>query len=453
MNNKDMSRGRIAVMLTVVIAFLIIFTMSYITLNKDSTNGYKLTIDINPSVGIEINEDGTVKDVHKLNDDAKRIFGHDDFDNKSLEQVLNTIIASSVDNGVLRDGQAILWSLDSNNNNNEFVENILNNIKVPLMNKNISANIYNQVYQRNSDLKKEANKYNISEGKMAFIRRVLSNDSTLVGSELARMTIGEIDEIVRSRNINLNNDSLQVLKYDNNTKNIIHNNKKVGISDIQNDVNRFINRYNELNRSMTTGDKKDLVQKLDSLKGDINVYKNSLNNNAASNNTIITLVGQLDDVIRYIESLTTSLTSNQSASSTVVPTPPVIEAPTPPVIEAPTPPINLPKPPVRPPQQENNNGVVNLGDINSTINDFTTRANHLKSVVNYQNYNSYMQQINALDREIDLYDDKLEIAFRSSQINPQTYYSANAKLDASEDILDYAEDACDHDNDYDDLWD
>ena len=80
------------------------------------------------------------------------------------------------------------------------------------------------------------------------------------------------------------------------------------------------------------------------------------------------------------------------------------------------------------------------------FSEYKTKAENLKNeVINNKDtkisrYHELRNQINTLDRELDVFDDKIENDFESSKIGLEDYTSYEKQLDEIEDILDQAED-------------
>lgn len=80
------------------------------------------------------------------------------------------------------------------------------------------------------------------------------------------------------------------------------------------------------------------------------------------------------------------------------------------------------------------------------FSEYKTKAENLKNeVINNKDtkisrYHELRDQMNTLDREPDVFDDKIEKEFESGKIAQDKYISLEKQLDEVEDILDQAED-------------
>lgn len=74
-----------------------------------------VSLDVNPSVEIKINQKERILDVIPLNEDGRTIVGDMDFSGSSLDVAVNAIIGSMLQNGYLNElANSVLISVDNN---------------------------------------------------------------------------------------------------------------------------------------------------------------------------------------------------------------------------------------------------------------------------------------------------------------------------------------------------
>ena len=105
-----------------------------------------MSIDINPSFGIEVDEDGVVASVEALNEDAVIVLLDTDLVGKTVEEVFTTIVSLAKELGYLKEDGAVNVVMS-----NEFkaveeaiatrVENVLDDVNALLSAENITINI------------------------------------------------------------------------------------------------------------------------------------------------------------------------------------------------------------------------------------------------------------------------------------------------------------------------
>ncbi|MBR2056593.1 MAG: hypothetical protein IJ978_02910, partial [Clostridia bacterium] len=105
-----------------------------------------MSIDINPSFGIEVDEDGVVVSVEALNEDAVIVLLDTDLVGKTVEEVFTTIVSLAEELGYLKEDGTVNVVMS-----NEFkaveeaiatrVENVLDDVNALLSAENITINI------------------------------------------------------------------------------------------------------------------------------------------------------------------------------------------------------------------------------------------------------------------------------------------------------------------------
>ena len=165
---------------------IVIFFIKY----KDNKIVSTITLDINPSIELNLTNDKVVKSVIALNDDAKEIISGS-IEGKSLEDALNIITTNLIEKDYI--------------NTNELVDIILyadgslssNNVKKSLTNslndKNISPNIIviDSITEEDKELSK---KYNVTPAKVSYIKRITNDNKNINIDTLVNKSVNELKE-------------------------------------------------------------------------------------------------------------------------------------------------------------------------------------------------------------------------------------------------------------------
>ena len=191
-----------------ILVILIIGVVLFFLLNKkENTNQpiekfddvaiYTITLDINPSIKIELNKDKKVINVIALNDDAKEII-NEDFKGKTFEEEIE-ILSVNLNNKHLLEDATIIVS--SENIDEEELKSVINN---SFQTKSIT---YDLIIPKITETAKEnANKYNISEGKAAYLESIINENPKLNIEDIATSSVKEIyDKINTIKEENKNN--------------------------------------------------------------------------------------------------------------------------------------------------------------------------------------------------------------------------------------------------------
>lgn len=155
--------------------------------NQNSTGfAFSITVDVNPSISIQINKDGKVADIIAENKDAKPIVkaAKNKIDentkyNKALKIVIRQLNKKKY---LKKDKSAMLVSVVSDDKGlgKEKLEEIKNTTKKVKKNKNIKCKTVYQNCKKTDELEKVAKKNNVSVGKAAFCMKLAKKENISV---------------------------------------------------------------------------------------------------------------------------------------------------------------------------------------------------------------------------------------------------------------------------------
>jgi hypothetical protein len=125
---KKSRRHLPARILTIACIVLVCF-LPFFVFPNDKTYAY-VTIDINPSIELEVDENYNVRNIRAMNDDANEIIGEvTDYLNENLEIVIQMIMNTSEENGLINDEKNILVGISYINGEKTDERKILKEIE------------------------------------------------------------------------------------------------------------------------------------------------------------------------------------------------------------------------------------------------------------------------------------------------------------------------------------
>lgn len=197
-----------------VAAALLLVAISGFSINRwniNNTVNSKVTIDVNPSISLNVNANEKVLSVEPLNDDGKKIIGDMDLKNTNLDVAVNALIGSMLQNGYLTEMRnAILVSVENDDAEKgaKLQTKLTNVIEQMLQSSQFESVVFSQTVAADQSIKELSSQYNISEGKAALINELIKQDNTLTFEELAPLSVHEIALLIESKGI----DSKEVIK-------------------------------------------------------------------------------------------------------------------------------------------------------------------------------------------------------------------------------------------------
>lgn len=186
-------KKKIIIGVSILVILIIDVVLLFLLNKKENTNQpiekfddvaiYTITLDINPSIKIELNKDKKVINVIVLNDDAKEII-NEDFKGKTFEEEIE-ILSVNLNNKHLLEDATIIVS--SENIDEEELKSVINN---SFQTKSIT---YDLIIPKITETAKEnASKYNISEGKAAYLESIINENPKLNIEDIATFSVKEI---------------------------------------------------------------------------------------------------------------------------------------------------------------------------------------------------------------------------------------------------------------------
>ena len=163
-----------------------------------------ITLDVNPSIELDVDADDTVTAVKALNSDARVVLGSMDLAGSKLDVAVNALIGSMLTNGYLDDlRNSILVSVTDGDTGRAAAlqQSVAGMIESALGTGGLEGAVISQTVTPDAQLSSLAASYNITEGKAQLISKLVEADPTLTVESLAGLSVNDIALIASSRGV------------------------------------------------------------------------------------------------------------------------------------------------------------------------------------------------------------------------------------------------------------
>lgn len=187
------------VLAPVCVIVLVLGTFLGFNIYNDNKVVSYLSIDINPSIMLGVNEDDKVKEIDNLNDEAKEVTEGLELENMLVEDATSKIIDRAVELGYIteeEDDNAVLISTycDNQNKANNMKNRVNNSVNNNLNARGIRALIIDE--ELTTEDAKKANEYGVSEAKILFVKKALEENLNLEFEDLIYLPAREIAKYI-----------------------------------------------------------------------------------------------------------------------------------------------------------------------------------------------------------------------------------------------------------------
>lgn len=170
------------------IIILIIGIVSFIIINNNKVVSI-ITLDINPSIEIKLNNKDKVIKIVALNNDAKEII-ESKFKGQPLDKTIESITNNIINKGYTDEKEIEIIIYSEGKINNNKIETI---IKDNFDKKEIPVGII-KVEKITKEDKELAKKYNISPAKISYIKTITKENENVSLDDLATKSVNELKE-------------------------------------------------------------------------------------------------------------------------------------------------------------------------------------------------------------------------------------------------------------------
>jgi hypothetical protein len=184
---------------------LVLVSMSGWLLQNRMTDSV-ITLDVNPSIKISMNQRDKVIGLKSLNNDAKEIVRTIDFEGMSIQELVQTLVFAMVEHNYLApDKNTILLTVSNRKTGkaDRILADLDDIVRDSLRSKNIAPTILKQAISKEKKLSELADKYHISEGRMRLIQGIISSSGEFTMDQLVTMNLEQLYRIAKEYNIDL----------------------------------------------------------------------------------------------------------------------------------------------------------------------------------------------------------------------------------------------------------
>ena len=164
-----------------------------------------VTMDVNPSIQFELNQDDEVVGISAGNEDAKKILEKVDVEDDDANKAVDKIVDSLVDEGHLStENNTVLLSVDNDDDDKriELEQKLGEIIQSSLKENSIDGAIFSQDMDIDDDVESLIKKYDISYGKATLIEKILDenddNQKAYKVEDLVKLNAQELIMIYQS---------------------------------------------------------------------------------------------------------------------------------------------------------------------------------------------------------------------------------------------------------------
>ena len=191
----------------ILLVILLVVILLFVSIKNNKVNeevkfdtkiASSITMDINPSIKIELNKDNKVVNIYALNEDAKDIIS-EDYKEKTLDDVIKNITDNLKNKDYFKEDATIIINVTGSIKSEKVKEIITNTAK----NGNINVNILEPNITESG--KKLAEELGITEAKASYLEEVINKNPNLNPEDIKDKSVSEIENITKE-NSDKNND-------------------------------------------------------------------------------------------------------------------------------------------------------------------------------------------------------------------------------------------------------
>ena len=157
-----------------------------------------VSLDVNPSIQLQVNKNEKVLSAEALNEDARVILDGMDLKGTQLKVAVNAIVGSLLQNGYLdRLSSAILISVEDDDAQRaaRLESDLTSEVGTALQNASAGAAVLSQILSVDTGLQAQAQSSSISVGKAAMIRDIQALNSQLDFDALSALSVEELKQL------------------------------------------------------------------------------------------------------------------------------------------------------------------------------------------------------------------------------------------------------------------
>ncbi len=171
-------------------------TAGYLTYRGSHTVASTVSLDVNPSIEIQVNKQERVLSAIARNEDGRRVIGDMDFTGSSLDVTINAIIGSMLKEGYLSElANSILVSVDNEDpaEAEALQKKLTEEIHSLLQTNTFDGAVLSQTVSADAELENLADTYGITVGKAKLIQQITQQNPLYTFETLAPLSINELN--------------------------------------------------------------------------------------------------------------------------------------------------------------------------------------------------------------------------------------------------------------------
>ena len=193
-------KSRLRTPLTALAAALVLVVGGVFIFQQVNTNQVTsiITMDLNPSIQLDVNSNDQVLDARAQNDDGEMILDDMDLDKVDLDVAVNAIIGSMLKNGYMTEEiVTMLVSVEneSDKKTSELLDKIVIQLETIMENNGLESTILSQKLSIDDDVAAMAEIYQISAGKAYLVNHIYEKYPTIPVEVLSAMGINELVDL------------------------------------------------------------------------------------------------------------------------------------------------------------------------------------------------------------------------------------------------------------------
>ncbi|MEG0751882.1 MAG: hypothetical protein RR998_08860 [Oscillospiraceae bacterium] len=164
-----------------------------------------IILDVNPSIGIEMNRLNRVSAVNAVNEDAKVLLNDFEITDSGIKPVMEQLVTRMVESGYLsaESKNDVLLTGYEGSVSQQALQQVGHDLEDTLDKQHLAAKILTQTITSDVANAESAAQHDISEGKMAVIEKLLHENTALTLDDLANARISDLVAYSKESNIPL----------------------------------------------------------------------------------------------------------------------------------------------------------------------------------------------------------------------------------------------------------
>lgn len=166
--------------------------------------GYKVLLDVNPSIELGVSAEGKITEVSHRNEDGALIIGDNALAGMEVKDGVGTLVGEMADKGYIsKEANTVLVSIEGAENADQIKAELAETITDKLADREVEGSVIVQDIPGNDpNLENTATQYGISPGKAQLIAQIIAQNSLHTYDELAKLSIHELNVLRQSYYVN-----------------------------------------------------------------------------------------------------------------------------------------------------------------------------------------------------------------------------------------------------------